>query len=125
MLQNPRCVVNYHEIGIYRTSNLPTIASPTIDKRLHGLIQRDGAFPTWNRATLTSSNIQLSSIPDKIIVCARRIQSNLKPTDADTYLVIDDIRVNFNNTSGLLATFSQEQLYDASVQSGLKNESLT
>ena len=120
MLQNPRCVVNYHEYGIYRTSNLPTIARPTADLRLHGIMTQLG-FPTWNSARLTSANIQLSSIPDKIIVCARRIQSTLKPTDADTYLVINDVRVNFNIASGLLATFSQEQLYDASVSSGLKN----
>ena len=41
--------------------------------------------------------------------------------DAESYLVIRDIRVNFNNSSGLLSTFTQQQLYDASLSSGLKD----
>ena len=41
--------------------------------------------------------------------------------DAESYLVIRDIRVNFNNSSGLLSTFTQQQLYDASISSGLKD----
>ena len=119
MLQNPRCVVNYHEIGIYRTSNYERIAAATTPN-LHGYMTPAG-FLQWNTKTLTSSNIQLSSIPEKIIVFARRVQSNLRCTDADQYLVIKDVRVNFNNNSALLASFTQEQLYDASVSSWLKN----
>jgi len=85
MLQNPRCVVNYHEIGIYRTSNLPTIEAPTGDKRLHGLINREGAFPTWKRATLTSSNIQLSSIPDSMqtLILSSMISKSISITRQD------------------------------------------
>ena len=41
--------------------------------------------------------------------------------DAESYLVIRDIRVNFNNSSGLLSAFTQQQLYDASISSGLKD----
>ena len=39
--------------------------------------------------------------------------------DAEAYLVINDISVSFNNASGLCATFTQRQLYDASVSSAL------
>ena len=120
MLQNPRCVVNYHEIGIYRTSNFETIEPPTTDKSAYGYMTVNG-FPQFKFKQLQSANIQLSSIPEKLIIFARRVQSNLYCTDADTYLTIKDIRVNWNNASGLLSTFTQEQLYDASVSSGLKN----
>ena len=41
--------------------------------------------------------------------------------DAESYLVIKNIRVNFNNSSGLLSTFTDKQLYDASLSSGLKD----
>ena len=41
--------------------------------------------------------------------------------DAESYLVIGDLRVNFNNSSGLISTFTQQQLYAASIPSGLKD----
>ena len=76
-------------------------------------------FPPFKTAQLTSSSIQLSSIPEKLIIFARRIPSSLTPMDAESYLVIRDIRVNFNTSSGLLSTFTQQQLYEASISSGL------
>ena len=78
-------------------------------------------FLPFKTAQLTSSNIQLSFIPETIIIFARRIPSLLTPMDAESYLVIRDIRVNFNNSSGLLSTVTQQQLYDASISSGLKD----
>jgi hypothetical protein len=119
-LQDARCVVNYHEIGIYRTANFGKIDPPVADPRQYGLMTTAG-FPQFKTAQLTSSNIQLSSIPEKLIIFARRIPSSLTPMDAESYLVIRDIRVNFNNSSGLLSTFTQQQLYDASISSGLKD----
>jgi len=32
-LQNPRCIVNFHEYGIYRTSNFAEINAPDPDPR--------------------------------------------------------------------------------------------
>ena len=45
----------------------------------------------------------------------------LNCTDPDTYLVIKGLRINFNNQAGILSTYTPEQIYDASVQSGLAN----
>ena len=118
-LQNPRCVVNYHEIGIYRTSNYGTIPASAAPNS-YGLMTTSGFLP-FPSATLQSSNIQLNSIPEKLIIFARRNQSLLTCMDADTYLVINDVRINWNNSSGNLATFTQQQLYDASLASGLKD----
>ena len=119
-LQDARCVVNYHEIGIYRTANYPKIDPPVADARLYGVMTPTG-FPEFKVQQLTSSNIQLSTIPEKVIIFARRIPSLLTPMDAESYLVIKNIRVNFNNSSGLLSTFTDKQLYDASLSSGLKD----
>jgi hypothetical protein len=38
--------------------------------------------------------------------------------DTDSYLSIQDIRINFNNQSGLLATFTKQQLYDSTITNG-------
>ena len=35
--------------------------------------------------------------------------------------MIKNLRINFNNQAGILSTYTPEQLYDASVQSGLAN----
>ena len=83
-LQDPRSVVNFHDFQLFRTTNLPTIvhSAPGGDKRNYGLVlnttdQDAGKFPQFNKATIISSNIQLSCIPDKLIICARKIQSML------------------------------------------------
>ena len=63
----------------------------------------------------------MSCIPDKLIICARKIQSALTCSDVDSYLVIKGLRIDFNNQAGILSTYTPEQLYDASVQTGLAN----
>jgi hypothetical protein len=74
--------VNYHEIGIYRTANFPKIDPPVADARLYGVMTPTG-FPEFKVQQLTSSNIQLSTIPEKVIIFARRIPSLLTPMDAE------------------------------------------
>ena len=69
---------------------------------------------------MSSSNIQLSCIPDKIIVFVRRPVNSLKCSDTDSYLTIKNITVQFNNNV-LMPSFSTSQLYRISVDSGLKN----
>ena len=43
--------------------------------------------------------------------------------DTDSYLTIQNIRINFNNQAGLLSSMTQEQLYSNAVLSGLQNMS--
>jgi hypothetical protein len=61
--------------------------------------------------------IQLNMIPDKLIVFCRKL--NMITCDSDSFLTIKNININFNNYAGLLSNMSQEQLYKASVASGL------
>jgi hypothetical protein len=82
-----------------------------------------GEFPVPRSFTINSSNIQLSGIPDKLIIFVRRSLGNLTCCDSDSYLTINNIRINFNNQAGLLSSMSQHQLYMNSVLSGLNNMS--
>ena len=43
--------------------------------------------------------------------------------DVDAFLTITNVNINFNNNAGLLSNMTQEQLFKASVASGLKNMS--
>ena len=78
-----------------------------------------GSFTEPDSGTLYSSNIQLSGIPDKLIVFVRKSVGLQLCTDADSYATISNISINFNNQAGLLSSMSQQQLYRNSVQSGL------
>ena len=97
------------------SANFPKIDPPVSDARLYRVKTQNG-FPEFNSQQLTSSNIQLSSIPEKVVISARRTPSLLTPMDAESYLVIKNSRVNFNKSIGLLSTCTDKQLYDASLK---------
>ena len=103
MLDNPRCVVPYHEFQIFKTSSQdvlkPILRRTDDDARTYGLVDKftlvDGVSGTLSTKVLTSNNLQLQSIPERIIVFVRRIKdSTLSFCDSDSYLTIKEIRVN-------------------------------
>ena len=104
---------------VYRTTGL----SVNIPARGNRNISASGAFNSPPRITLNSANIQLSGIPDKLIIFVRKVLANRLSCDTDSYLSITGIRINFNNQAGLLSSMSQQQLYTSSVYSGLNNMS--
>ena len=110
----PRNVVPYYELPIYRTTNIPAM----LGKPNFGCYQNGVAVepPT---VQIDSSNIQLSSVPEKLIVFIRKPVATQKCTDADFYATITGITITWNNQSGLLASMTPEQLYRNSIQSGL------
>ena len=110
----PRNVVPYYELPIYRTTSLPVLTA-----RPHRGQMVAGSFQDAVPGTIYSSNIQLSGIPDKLIVFVRRPIGTLNCADADSYATITGISINFNNQAGLLSSMTPQQLYRNSVQSGL------
>ncbi len=69
-------------------------------------------------ATITSNNIQLNQLPDSFIIVARKRLSTQTVRDSSTFLPIRKISVNLNNSSGLLASATTEDLYNISVANG-------
>ncbi|MFM7981867.1 MAG: major capsid protein V20 domain-containing protein, partial [Candidatus Fonsibacter sp.] len=88
-----------------------------------GQSDEHGAFNGPQARTLYSSSIQLTCIPDKIVVCVRKTIGGLTCCDTDNYATINSISINFNNQAGLLSSMTLEQLYRNSVKSGLANMS--
>jgi hypothetical protein len=77
-----------------------------------------------------SQTITLPQIPDLMIIYAKPNQQGYTvagpttfgpyaPTDADFYLPITQISINFDNFSGLLSSHTPEQLYGMSFRNGL------
>jgi len=82
-----------------------------------------GTFLEPPTLTLNSSSMQLSGIPDKLIVFVRKMRQDMKCSETDSYATIKGISINFNNLAGLLSSMTPEQLFRNSVQSGLANMS--
>lgn len=63
-------------------------------------------------------SIQLNSVPDKLIIVARKVLASQSPADADAFLPIKKITINFNNKAGLLSGATTWDLWRMSVESG-------
>ena len=95
----PRSIVPYMEYPRYISSQYDSLAS--------------GAS-----TILQSQNIVLPVIPDMLLVYVKP-SSYADSTVADFHLPISSISLNFNNFSGLMNTYTTEQLFHASVSNGL------
>ena len=97
----PKSVVSYMEFPRYisNQSFSPVIAA--------------GASAT----NLQSQTITLPQIPDLLIIYAK--PTSYASTDADYYLPITRISVNFDNFSGLLSSHTTEELYGMAQHNGL------
>jgi hypothetical protein len=81
----------------------------------------DNSTPVAQNALfqISSQNIQLHSIPNRIYVFARRSNATRTFATSDTYAYLSQINVNWNNNSGLLSSASPQDLYRMSVDNGL------
>lgn len=67
---------------------------------------------------LQSNSIQLSQVPDKLIIFVRKALGSQTCKDADAFMAIKGISINWNNNSGLLSSMTKEQLYQMSREAG-------
>ena len=116
---DPRNVVPFYEFPVFRTSNNSILPA----RQNYGTASTDGTFTDPTKVTIQSTNLQLSGIPDKLIIFCRKRIADLKCSDTDSYATITNISINFNNQAGLLSSMTQEQLFRNSIQSGLVNMS--
>lgn len=67
---------------------------------------------------VTSQNIQLNQISDKIIIAVRQPMSKQNAGNSASFLTIKNIQISFNNASGLLASAQPQDLYKLSSRNG-------
>jgi len=98
-----RNIVGYAEFPRYITGNLPQ-------------------FGPYGSATDTqvvrTSTIQLNQIPDKLIINVRKAMGLQTMQDPDFFLAIKNISLSFNNSSGILASATIQDLFRYSVENG-------
>lgn len=102
-LMPSRNVCGYYELPRYITPNLPSFSA---------------SGSAGATQTVRTTTIQLNQIPDKLILFVRKAMSDQRVYDSDSFLVINNVSINFNNMSGILASATQQDLYRYSVENG-------
>jgi len=108
-LMPARNIVPYYELPRYINGGQEIVGAAT---ELNGGLTLPSVLAKFNA-------IQLNQIPDKLILFTR-----LKPSAANGWgiaevaLPIKSISINFNNNSGILASCSQQQLWEMSKNNG-------
>ena len=113
-------VIPYHDYPRFLTiqnnqAGIPACVYPNPAFGLSGAVL---PLPIVSQSALTSQAIQLNQIPDLIIICARVPMSSQDWSIASSALSIENIRLNFNNSSGLLASATKQDLFEMSVRNG-------
>jgi hypothetical protein len=106
-----RNIVPFYELPRYIT---PWSANPN-PLTISGLSV--GELSTF---TVRTQSLQLNQIPDKLIIYVRKNISLQSWGDADVCFPIDNVVVNFNNNSGILASAKQVDLWQMSRNNGLQ-----
>lgn len=97
---------------------LPAIGVTPYQQFVNYTTQSGSGVATKGVGQIVTSNIQLSSIPDKMFLFVRDAFGNLKNNRADSYATITSVSVNFSNQTGLLSGTSAQDLWKFSKQSG-------
>jgi hypothetical protein len=103
-------VVKYYELPRYITQYSTALGAAAVD------VSSRVITPTETK--LQSNSIQLSQIPDKLIIFVRKALGDQTCRDADAFLGIKGISINWNNNSGLLSSATKQDLYRFSRESG-------
>jgi hypothetical protein len=70
-------------------------------------------------ARLVSSSLQLNMVPDKLYICVSRAIDQRLVSDADSFLPIKSISINWNNSSGILSSATPQDLWRMSIENGI------
>jgi hypothetical protein len=69
-------------------------------------------------SNIQSNSVQLSYIPDKVLVCYRKQLDTQSSNDADAFIPINEVSISFANRNGILAGTKRHQLYEMSRANG-------
>jgi hypothetical protein len=102
---SPRNVCDYYQLDRYVTDVTTTPAA--------GSTLAVGAS-----GDVTTTSVQLATIPDKLILCIRENPTQIDNSVPDRFLTIENVSLNFNAKQNILAQASQQLLFRYSVEAG-------
>lgn len=82
--------------------------------RYLSLSTNGSAIAPQGTSTINSQNIQLNQMPDYFVIAVRKPMSSQTVKDSASFLPINSVSINLNNTSGLLSSCVAEDLWKIS-----------
>jgi len=70
--------------------------------------------------TLTSNNLQINSIPQRLYIFVRDQNQSLTYNSSDVYCVLENLNITWQNRNGLLASATKQDLYNICARNGCK-----
>ncbi len=102
-----RNVVPYYDLPLYKTATTLTQA----------LVPMNGTNNVIDQ--IQTSTFSLNQIPDKLVIWVTpKPFGNYTCQDADAWMVIEKISIQFNNSQGILSNCDSRDLWKMSVQAG-------
>jgi len=130
-LMPSRNCLPYYELPRYLTANLGAFPAPSnmyltnasadvmsSGPQLVGAYTA-GQLPTAQSQTIVSTSLQLNQIPDKLYISVQLPPASKNVSSTDSFLAIQGISINWNNSSGLLSSATQQDLWRMSVENGI------
>lgn len=118
-LMPSRNIVPYYELPRYITQ--VSLTSPSADfivnKQQHA-VYTSGLQADAGGTAIISQTLQLNQIPDKLVLFVRKPAAQQSYGDADVFLPIRGVSINFNNNSGILSSARSQDLYRMSKDNG-------
>jgi hypothetical protein len=105
--------INGHPSDLLPSKNVvPYIEYPRYISSQQGSIAAGASGP------INSQSLSLNVVPDKLVLFVRS-RDDVSTTRPDRFLPISTLSLNFNNSSGILSTCPQTQLFEISAENGL------
>jgi hypothetical protein len=105
--------INGHPSDLLPSKNVvPYIEYPRYISALQGSIAANSSGP------INSQSLSLNVVPDKLVLFVRS-RNDVSTTVPDRFLPITNLSINFNNSSGIISTCPQTQLFEISAENGL------
>lgn len=118
-LMPSRNIVPYYELPRYITQvSLPAPTAQYIINQQQSAVYNSGLQADAGGTAIISQTLQLNQIPDKLVLYVRKPAANQSYGDADVFLPIRGVSINFNNNSGILSSARSQDLYRMSKDNG-------
>lgn len=113
----PKLLINYIECS--DPSQIPLSISVPYTQYVVKQTNADNPCPINVAKKTVFSNIILGQVPEKLYIYLREQNGTFTEIDSNGFGTISNVNLTIGNRSGLLASMSQQQLYQMSVQNGL------
>jgi hypothetical protein len=113
--------INSHPSDLLPSKNVvPYIEYPRYISPINGTFPAVSAGGVRTAKPFSSQSLSLNVVPDKLVLFLRnRADLQSKRCVPDRFLTIENISINFNNSSGILSTAQLNQLFQISAENGL------